>query len=153
MLLKTGGGENTENRQRHKPATKTSGTGTRAIEEAKNRSVSHLRRRQDVFWSILQGVLSQPTPQLMVTQKMAMWRWGGVRSHRGAASPIPGSRTVRGLSVRCRRIDAAVADGWCWRAEAKGEADAGDGRCSATLPKQGATDGQIIEYELICWLL
>jgi len=59
------------------------------IEEAKNRSVSHLRRRQDVFWSILQGVLSQPTPQLMVTQKMAMWRWGGVRSHRGAASPIP----------------------------------------------------------------
>ena len=37
------------------------------------------------------------------------------------------------------RIDAAVADGWCWRAEAKGVADTGDGR-SAALSTQGAVE-------------
>ena len=37
-----------------------------------------------------------------------------------------GSRTFRGLNARYRRrINAAVADGWCWRAEAKGEAESG----------------------------
>ena len=74
---------------------------------------------------------------------------GGVVSG-GVTGPLTRFPHISGLNAR---FDAAVADGWCWRAEAKGEADAGDGRCSATLPKQGATDGQIIEYELICWLL
>ena len=51
------------------------------------------------------------------------------------------SRTFRGLNARDpRRIDAAVADGRCWRAEAKGGADAGDGCCSAALSTQSAAE-------------
>ena len=39
--------------------------------------------------------------------------------------------TFRGHDARDpRRIDAAVADDWCWHAEAEGEAIAGDERCS-----------------------
>ena len=39
--------------------------------------------------------------------------------------------TFRGHDARDpRRIDAAVADGWCWGAEAEGEALAEDGLCS-----------------------
>ena len=60
-----------------------------------------------------------------------------------------GSRTFRGLNARYRRrINAAVADGWCWRAEAKGEAESGDGH--STTPTQSAAEYR--EYELI-WLM
>ena len=61
----------------------------------------------------------------MVTQKSG----GGVDIT--TSSPLPDSRTCtyRGHNVRGPRIDAAVADDWCWGAEADGEAIAGDGRC------------------------
>ena len=43
-----------------------------------------------------------------------------------------------------RRINAAVADGWCWRTEAKGGVDAGDGRAqhvsSALDPGRGRVE-------------
>ena len=62
--------------------------------------------------------------------------------------PLPESCTFRGHNARDpRQIDAAVADGWCGRAEAEGEANAGDGH-SATLYRRGARQSR--EYELIC---
>ena len=47
----------------------------------------------------------------------------------------------------CPRESTAVADGSCWRAEAKGGADAGDGR-SAALSAHRARQSR--EYESIC---
>ena len=94
-------------------------------------------------------------PHQMVTQKVAVWhvpllRVDICRHHHG--EPLPDSRTFkfRGNDAKDpRQIDAAVADGWCWGAEAEGEAIAGDAH-SATLSTQSAPEYR--EYELI-WLL
>jgi len=52
---------------------------------------------------------------------------------------------ITALYARLRRIDAAAAAGWCWRAEAKGAATAGDGRCSAALSTQSAVSQSAAE--------
>ena len=71
------------------------------------------------------------------SQKVAAW----CGHHRGAdiitgnLCPIP-AQTYRGHHARDPRIDAAVADDWCWGAESERAAIAGDGRCST----QGAAE-------------
>ena len=79
----------------------------------------------------------------MVTQKLAVVF---VDIITGNLCPIP-AQTYQGHHARDPRIDAAVADDWCWGAESEGEAIAGDRRCST----QGAAEYHR-EYELI-WLL
>ena len=49
-----------------------------------------------------------------------------------------------------RRIDAAVADGWCWRAEAEGEGHAVEAETEQRSRREARQS--IREYELI-WLL
>ena len=46
------------------------------------------------------------------------------------------------------RTDAAVLDGWCWRAEAKGGADAGDIRLLAALSTQSSAE-QGVRLDLV----
>ena len=61
------------------------------------------------------------------------------------------SRTFRGVNARYpRRIDAAVADGWCWRAEAEGEGHAVEAETEQRSRRRARQ--RIIEYELI-WLM
>ena len=72
----------------------------------------------------------------MVTKKWRWWRWCPP-AYWGLGCD---SRTFRGLYAGFPRIvAAAIADGWCWRAEARGEADAGEGR-SAVLSTQSAAE-------------
>ena len=49
-----------------------------------------------------------------------------------------------------RRIDAAVADGWCWRAEAEGEGHAVEAETEQRSRREARQS--IKEFELI-WLL
>ena len=78
---------------------------------------------------------SQPNFPIKWSQKVAMV-WCG--DHHG--ENLPETRTdISGSSCQRpsnRRRHAAVADDWCWGAEAEGEAIAGDGRCST----QGAAE-------------
>ena len=65
----------------------------------------------------------------MVTQKVAVV--SVYRHHHGEMLPDSRTFTFRGHDAEdSRQIDAAVADGWCWGAEAEGEALAEDGLCS-----------------------
>ena len=65
---------------------------------------------------------SQPNTTIKWSQKVAVWC---LAASRGLWLDF---RTFRGLNGRYRRrINAAFADDWCWRAEAEGEAIAGDG--------------------------
>ena len=73
--------------------------------------------------------------------------WCGHQSSRNLC-PIP-AQTYRGHHARDPRIDTAVADDWCWGAEAEGQAIAGDGRCSCARRRARQS---MREYELI-WLL
>ena len=66
---------------------------------------------------------------------------------------MPDSRTLtfRGHDARDnRRIDAAVADGWCWRAEAGGEGHAVEAETEQRSRRRARQS--IREYVLI-WLL
>ena len=72
------------------------------------------------------------------SQKVAVARWCGA-DITGNFCPIP-AQTYRCHHAGDPRIDAAVADNWCWGAEAEGQAIAGDGRCLT----QGAA-----EYERV----
>ena len=88
---------------------------------------------RDISWGTLQGTVC-PTAPLNGSANSG----GDVYPHH-RGDPLPDSRTFtfRGHDTRVpRRIDAAVADDWCWGAESGGEAIAGDGRCST----QGATE-------------
>ena len=62
----------------------------------------------------------------MVTQKLAVVF---VDIITGNLCPIP-AQTYQGHHARDPRIDAAVADDWCWGAESEGQAIVGDGHCS-----------------------
>ena len=64
----------------------------------------------------------------MVTQKVAVV---SVDIITGNLCPIPAHAHIGAIMP-----ETAVADDWCWGAEAEGEAIAGDGRCST----QGAAE-------------
>ena len=88
------------------------------------------------------------TTKGVLPKQVAVWCLWCLCPHHG--EPLPDYRTFRGHNARDpRRIDAVVAHGWCWRAEAKGVVDAGERRRTylGTLSTQSAA-----EYELI-WLL
>ena len=74
---------------------------------------------------------SQPHTPNKPSQKMAAW----CGHHRGA-DIITGNLCPIPAHDRDPRIDAAVADDWCWGAESESAAIAGDGRCST----QGAAE-------------
>ena len=63
----------------------------------------------------------------------------------GAGGLWRDSRTFRGLNAQ---FDADVADGWSWRAEAKGEVDAGDGHSPALSTSRRRARQSIREYIL-----
>jgi len=48
--------------------------------------------------------------------------------------------TSWGLYARFPRIDAAAADGWCWRAEVKVGGHAGGRHCRSRWTRNGARD-------------
>ena len=89
-----------------------------------------------LFGYTLQGTTS-PTPSINVQKKWRWWRWCGTDIITGNLCPIP-AHTYRAIMPESKdpRIDAAVADDWCWGAETESEAIAGDGRCST----QGAAE-------------
>jgi len=66
-------------------------------------------------------------PHFMVTQKVAVV--SVCRHHH--VCPIPAHAHIGAIMPQ-----TAVADDWCWGAEAEGEPIAGDGRCST----QGAAE-------------
>ena len=87
----------------------------------------------------------QPAQHPHCLRKNVVWRLSVCRHHHG--EPLPDA-FIRGRNARdSRRIDAAVADDWCWRAEAGGKGHAEEAETEQRSRRRARQSTG--EYELI----